>query len=66
MSENVDKRQIWESLSDWDNFDQPLAPLNDEQLNSIIELTAFSTNKYFPPCSVSACLSNIPMAEVIN
>nr|CAG4649996.1 EOG090X02EM [Sida crystallina] len=33
------------AIEDWDNFDQPLAPLNDLQRNSILELTNLCTNK---------------------
>nr|CAG4642358.1 EOG090X02EM [Evadne anonyx] len=47
--EEVDTREVWENLSEWNNLDNPLAPLSDVQDKSILELTAFCVNKFSPP-----------------
>ena len=47
--EEVDTREVWENLSEWNNLENPLAPLNEVQDKSILELTAFCVNKFSPP-----------------
>jgi len=44
--EEVDTREVWENLSEWDNLENPIAPLTDLQDKSILELTAFCVNKF--------------------
>ena len=50
---DFDTREIWENLSEWDNLENPLAPLSVSQDQSILELTAFCVNKFTaPPVSI--------------
>nr|CAG4643064.1 EOG090X02EM [Ilyocryptus agilis] len=39
-SVDAEERQVWENLSEWDNLEQPLAPLSEDQQKSILELGA--------------------------
>lgn len=41
----LDDRRVWENLSEWDNLDNPLAPLTDEQQQSILELASLCSNR---------------------
>jgi len=41
----LDDRRVWENLSEWDNLDNPLAPLTDEQQKSILELASLCSNQ---------------------
>ena len=49
FEDGVDTPEIWENLSEWDNLDNPLAPLSDVQEKSILDLTAFCGNKFSAP-----------------
>lgn len=44
MQGNTDERQIWENLSEWDDLENPLAPLTEDQQKSIIELASLCDN----------------------
>ncbi len=41
----LDDRRVWENLSEWDDLDNPLAPLTDEQQQSILELASLCSNQ---------------------
>lgn len=41
-----EKKKVWENLAEWDNLENPLAPLNDEQLQSVHVLAKYCDPKY--------------------
>jgi hypothetical protein len=46
--------QIWELVAEWDNLEQPLAPLSDEQQKTILDLSNLCANKlWIAPKAVS-------------
>lgn len=42
---SIEERRVWENLAEWDNLDDPLAPLTEEQQNSILELATLCDHK---------------------
>lgn len=40
-----EERQVWENLAEWDNLEDPLAPLTEEQQQSILELASLCDHK---------------------
>lgn len=41
----TEEREVWENLAEWDNLENPLAPLTEEQQKTIIELAALCDHK---------------------
>ena len=41
----TEEREVWENLAEWDNLDNPLAPLTEEQQKTILELAALCDHK---------------------
>ena len=41
----TEEREVWENLAEWDNLENPLAPLTDEQQKTILELAALCDHK---------------------
>lgn len=39
------EREVWENLAEWDNLDDPLAPLSEDQQKSILELASLCDHK---------------------
>nr|CAG4649154.1 EOG090X02EM [Scapholeberis mucronata] len=46
---SIDEHQVWANLAEWDNLDDPLAPLTEEQQRSILELAALCDHKLTVP-----------------
>nr|CAG4641520.1 EOG090X02EM [Eurycercus lamellatus] len=44
-SGEVDEREVWENLAEWDNLELPLAPLSDDQQKSILELASICSTR---------------------
>ena len=52
--------QIWELVAEWDNLEQPLAPLSDEQQKTILDLSNLCANKlWIAPKAVSNMFENV-------
>lgn len=53
--------QVWELVAEWDNLDQPLAPLNEQQQKSVLELTDLCANRFLlsTPINVNFWLSPV-------
>lgn len=41
----TEEREVWENLAEWDNLEDPLAPLTEEQQKTILELAALCDHK---------------------
>ncbi|XP_057364562.1 conserved oligomeric Golgi complex subunit 3-like [Daphnia carinata] len=41
----TEEREVWENLAEWDNLEDPLAPLTEEQQITILELAAICDQK---------------------
>ncbi|XP_045025748.1 conserved oligomeric Golgi complex subunit 3 isoform X2 [Daphnia magna] len=41
----TEEREVWENLAEWDNLENPLAPLTEEQQKTILELAAICDQK---------------------
>lgn len=41
----TEEREVWENLAEWDNLENPLAPLTEEQQKTIIELATLCDQK---------------------
>ena len=39
------EREVWENLAEWDNLENPLAPLTEEQQKTILDLAALCDHK---------------------